>query len=664
MGGGAVDDDLEITFTSSGSRTVVLVGKAGNGKSATGNTILGRKAFIKSTTCELQTTVLCDGQVVNVIDTPGLFDLSAESDFVDKEVVKCINLAKDGIHAVLVVFSVRTRFSQEDQAVLRSLQTLFGNKIVNYVILVFTGGDELDENDQTLDDYLGCECPEPLKDILTQCENRMVLFDNKTRKDSNKKINDQVQQLLSLVNKVLVQNGGHPYTDKIFAQVKTHFSQQGAMKLRDQQEAMDSSEWCSRQEISDLKKQMELANEVQLKQTSEAVVSSLREATTMLQQQLAEEQAGREEFEKFAQQYQERAYEDIRKLRVSLVNAQEKIRCRSKNNQNNRERRPNKFDYSRNFSTLVRCHRQADLLTNSATWNIILGEKAFKSKASWTGVTSTCKLQRTLLSDRQVFNVIDTPGLFDSSVESEFISREIVEYINLAKDGIYALFLVFSVRTYFTKEEEAAIRSLQTLFGSKIVSYTILVFTGGDALENDQTLEDYLGEFSEPLKDICTRCENRLVLFDNKTEDESKKVNQVQQLLSLVNKVIEQNGGQLYTNEIFAEVNQGSKKLRDQQEPIDSLEGYSEQHISRLKEQLQLENDEQLNRISETIASRLREATARLEEQLAEEKAARVELQKSAQQAQEMSNEELSKLRVHREQAQEELRRKGNCAIL
>ncbi|PON32853.1 hypothetical protein PanWU01x14_357610 [Parasponia andersonii] len=109
---------------------------------------------------------------------------------------------------------------------------------------------------------------------------------------------------------------------------------------------------------------------------------------------------------------------------------------------------------------------------------------------------------------------------------------------------------------------------------------------------------------------------------------------------------------------------QGAKKLRGQQETIDSFEGYSEQHISRLKGQLQLENDEQLKRISETIASRLREATARLEEQLAEEKAARVELQKYAKQAQKRSNEELSKLRVHLEKAQEELRRKGNCAIL
>lgn len=72
-------------------------------------------------------------------------------------------MAKDGIHAVLIVFSVRTRFSQEEEAAIRSLQTLFGSRIAEYMIVVFTGGDELEDNEETLEDYLGRECPEPLK---------------------------------------------------------------------------------------------------------------------------------------------------------------------------------------------------------------------------------------------------------------------------------------------------------------------------------------------------------------------------------------------------------------------------------------------------------------------------------------------------------------------
>lgn len=99
----------------------------------------------------------------NLKSFTGLFDFSAGSEFVGKEIVKCIDLAKEGIHAILVVFSIRTRFSDEEASALHSLQTLFGSKIVDYMIVVFTGGDELEDNDETLDDYLGHECPTPLK---------------------------------------------------------------------------------------------------------------------------------------------------------------------------------------------------------------------------------------------------------------------------------------------------------------------------------------------------------------------------------------------------------------------------------------------------------------------------------------------------------------------
>ncbi|XP_068650231.1 ATP-dependent 6-phosphofructokinase 4, chloroplastic-like [Aristolochia californica] len=75
---------------------------------------LGRKVFVSKTkasgvptNCELHKTVLGDGHVVNVIDTPGLFDMLLIHMDIVTELVRCLALSKDEIHAVLLKIVVQ-----------------------------------------------------------------------------------------------------------------------------------------------------------------------------------------------------------------------------------------------------------------------------------------------------------------------------------------------------------------------------------------------------------------------------------------------------------------------------------------------------------------------------------------------------------------------------
>ena len=128
------------------------------------------------------------------MDTPGFFDTENSEEEVFENAIRSLIVTHPGPHAVLFAIRGPSRFTREEHDAYNRLKRVFGEDVVNHIIIALTHGDVLEEEGCTLDDIKN-DANKNLTSVFRQCGNRCIVFNNKQPGNETRDLIRAIQNL-------------------------------------------------------------------------------------------------------------------------------------------------------------------------------------------------------------------------------------------------------------------------------------------------------------------------------------------------------------------------------------------------------------------------------------------------------------------------------------
>ncbi|XP_039901212.1 immune-associated nucleotide-binding protein 12-like [Simochromis diagramma] len=289
----------------------------------------------------------------------------------------------------------------------------------------------------------------------------------------------------------------------------------------------------------------------------------------------------------------------------------------------------------------------------SSTGNTILGRKEFKAESSQMSVTKNCEKAHGEVDSRPVI-VVDTPGLFDTTLTNDEVLEEMVKCVSLLAPGPHVFLLVVQIGR-FTTEEKETLELIKKFFGKNSQKFTIVLLTKGDTLEYDSfSSEDYIkNKCDDSFKKLVSDCGGRYHVFNNHDKDNQK---QVSELIAKIDTMVKKNGGHCFSNKMLQEAETAIRKemeriLKEKEEEIErekkAIERKHKEEMEAMKQKME-EDRKKMEKEREQKAQELQEMADKIKE---EQEKRKIEEEKREKEKREKDAEE----EIHRQQFKEEL---------